>query len=67
MGHWASDATYGYMLALRQKAERTAFAISQARLDLGPVAVRSDQFAFALLVVTESALVFLFAGSCLAF
>ena len=40
MGHWASDAKYGYMYALRQKVERAAFAIGQARLDLGPVAVR---------------------------
>ena len=52
IGHWASDVKYGYMFALRQKVERAAFAIGQARLDLGPVQwpCAPDQFAYTLLV-----------------
>ncbi len=40
MGHWASNAKFGYMFALRQKVERAALAIGRAHRDAGPVAVR---------------------------
>ena len=40
MGHWASNAEFGYMFALRQKVERAALAIGRVHRDAGPVAVR---------------------------
>ena len=40
MGHWASNAKFGYTFALRQKEERAAMAIGRAHRDTGPVAVR---------------------------
>jgi len=40
MGHWASDAKYGYMFALRQRVEGAALLIGRAHREAGPVAVR---------------------------
>ena len=40
MGHWASNAEFGYMFALRQKVERAALAIGRVHRDAIPVAVR---------------------------
>jgi hypothetical protein len=40
LGHWSSDAKYGYMFALRRRVEQAALAIGRARADSGPLAVR---------------------------
>ena len=40
MGHWSSNAKFGYMFALRQKVERAALSIGRAHHDSGPLAVR---------------------------
>jgi len=40
MRHWASDAKYQYMYALRQNVERAALSIGHAHTETGPLALR---------------------------